>query len=196
MKKYLLSLIAFVVLMSAVNAKDGEKSKSSAGVAIMKNGTVFKLFYKAETKGTVRIAIYNEKNDKLYSETLRHISNFMRPYNFSTLKEGEYTIEVTDESGKVLKKVSYINKPSPSRDGKQIYLKSLPGNSDKYVLSVNSKSKDVLSIRIYDNLNQILYNSKEAISGDFSRIYRVKNKQGKVTFQVIDQEGNVKTFEQ
>jgi hypothetical protein len=88
MKKFLTILVVLAAVSVAVNAKNVDKPKSPVGMAVVKTGSIFKLYYKGAKSGDVKVTIYNDNNEKVYTETIRKIDSFMRPYNFSSLKEG------------------------------------------------------------------------------------------------------------
>ena len=114
MKK--ITTLAFVfALMSVsfVNAHD-KNPKSPVGMSVIKYKNIVKVFYKGEQAGKVKVTIYNAQGRAVYNETLRNMEDFMRPYNFSFLPAGDYTIEVTDEKGKRSQEVKYANSDTAS----------------------------------------------------------------------------------
>ena len=107
MKK--ITTLAFVFAMmtvSFVHAFD-KGPKSPVGMSVMKYKNIVKVFYKGEQPGKVKVTIYNAHGRAVYNETMRNIEDFMRPYNFSYLPAGDYTIEVSDAKGKRTQKVNY-----------------------------------------------------------------------------------------
>src|SRR5579864_5552739 len=99
MKKISL-LLASVLLCTLVFARgiDGPIKGSSVAVTNAKGSTLFKLYYKSENAGRVKITIEDEKGNTVFSETMKNADGFVRPYNFQELPEGQYTIAVEDES--------------------------------------------------------------------------------------------------
>jgi len=108
--KKIYSLLAGVLMCTLVCAH-GTKNTATSSVVVTHSigSTLFKLHYKSEKSGTVEISILNEKSKIIFSETIRKIDGFIRPYNFKDLPEGQYTLMVIDESGKSIEKVSYKN---------------------------------------------------------------------------------------
>src|SRR5688572_24683235 len=110
MKKILtLSLVLFSTVMFA-NGTDDDKnpSASSSGAAVIKKDvSTFRLIYKSEKQANVRVSIYNDRDQLVYSEKVNNTDGFTRPYNFENLGEGEYTIAIEDGSKKQIEKVSY-----------------------------------------------------------------------------------------
>ncbi len=63
----------------------------------------------------------------------------------------------------------------------------------KYVLSVPSQGKQDLSIMIFNDLNEVLYQSEEKITGDFARIYNLGDETRNYRFVVTDGKGLTKS---
>jgi hypothetical protein len=190
MKKFLTILFVLTAVCGGVQANEIDNPKAMSGMAVMKSGSVIKLFYKGTASGDVKVSIYNEKGEKVFTETIRNIENFVRPYNFSTLPEGAYTIELKGVDGRQLQKVNY----SSGKIEKLMNLVHLAGSENKYVLTVANKGNDKLKVRIYDEKNNLLYNETEAIQGDFGKIYNLDKLSGRFLFEVTDQNGVTKSL--
>jgi hypothetical protein len=182
--KNILILLAFV---SFANVYAGEKNPASASAMdVVRTGDMVKVFYKGVKDCTVKVTIFNAKGAAVFTETLKHISNFMRPYNFSTLAQGNYTIEISDESGKLVKRVNYVH-AAPA-----VKLASLRKISpDQYILSVASKDAGTITIKIFDSEEKLIYRENEHIGKEFAKIYNIARASGKLTFQVTDENGIV-----
>jgi hypothetical protein len=180
--KNILILLAFV---SFTNVYAGERNPASA-MEVIRTGDMVKVFYKGVKDCTVKVTILNAKGTAVFTETLKHISNFMRPYNFSTLAQGNYSIEITDESGKLMKRVDYLH-AVPA-----VKLASLRKISpDQYILSVASKDAGAITVKIFDSEEKLIYQENERIGREFAKIYKVARASGKLTFQVTDENGIV-----
>jgi len=188
MKKISLVLIACGLIAGVSYAGPIDEVKSPAGVAVMKTGSTFKVFYRGESSRTVRVSIYNSNRDLVFHETLKKVDSFVRPYNFSSLPEGDYTIEVADGSSCKVEKVSYRNK----KVQRAVTVKLL--EDGRYILSVPNKGFDILKIRILSSAGAELYRSTETITDDFAKIYRLDGISGKVSFEIQDKNGTVKAL--
>lgn len=186
MKKILSLVVVAFIAMGHVHA-NGVDAKSPHGMSVVKSGQVVKLYYRGETAGKVKVAILNESGHPVFVETLYGTENFMRPYNFSALPEGTYTIELRDGKGKRTHKIRH------SRTSKRriAHLTRLSDRENKYVLSVPNEGKDALTVKIYDDRSALVYEKTEIIEGDFARIYNLNNISGNHTFQIIDQDGKI-----
>lgn len=190
MKKFLTIFFVLTAVCGGVQANEIDNPKAAAGMAVMKSGSVIKLFYKGTVSGDVKVSIYSEKGEKVFTETIRNIENFVRPYNFSTLPEGAYTIELKGADGRQLQKVNY----SKGKIEKLMNLMHLTGSENKYVLTVANKGSEKLKVRIYDEKNNLLYNETEVIQGDFAKIYNLNKVSGRFLFEVTDQNGVTKSL--
>lgn len=183
--KKILSLAIVLAVVVHVSAK-GVEPESPRGVSVIKNGAVVKLFYRGVQSGTVKVAIYNEKRIPVFRETLQHTEDFMRPYDFSALPEGNYTIALTDGNGTTVKTVTH-KVSSGTRVAK---LTRLGKQDHRYVLSVPNQGTDVLKIRIFDRNNTMLYQETETVNGNFAKLYNLGERGGECFFVISDKNGN------
>lgn len=184
MKTKSLFIAAFVV-MSAVVSAVGKDEPSKAGLAIVpvKGTEVFKVIYKSETTGKVRINLYNSSNDVVFSETLS--GGFIRPLNFKGLAPGAYTIEIIDANGKRTEKITYAPVKSTYRVAK------LAKEEGKYLLSVASPTANVLTVKIFNKDGVLIHSEVNSdVQVDFAKIYKVADASG-LTFEVSDENGKV-----
>jgi hypothetical protein len=183
--KKILALVFVLAAIAQANANEVDP-KSPVGMAVVKSGTIVKLFYRGEQSGKVKVTIYNHKGDVVFKEVMQHTEHFMRPYNFASLPEGEYTIELNDGSGKRFQNVTYT-KPKLERIA---YLTRLDKEENKYMLAVRNHEKDVLTVRIYNQHNAVIFQETEKVNGDFAKVYNLNSVIGNPTFEVIDKKGN------
>jgi len=186
MKKSFLILTAAVLV--TFSALAGNTPGTSAGVAVVNNGTTLKLYYKAASESNVKVSILNDEGKVVFSETLKNIDGFVRPYNLASIAEGEYTIEVTDQNTTHSEKVMIGQR----RKAELASLYRLQGEDGKYLLTVPSREAKDISVRILAD-DKVIYDQVEAISSDFARIYNLKKVKGDLTFEIKDQKGNSTT---
>ncbi|MFZ6014203.1 MAG: hypothetical protein ACOYXT_27925 [Bacteroidota bacterium] len=190
MKKIFSLLMALVVISSSAFANGPDEPKAAVNMAVIKSGSMIKLLYKGAKPGTVKVTIYDNKNVVVFTEILRNLEGFMRPYNFSSLPEGEYAIELATDEGKQVEKVNYF----AGKVERVAKLVKLAGGGQKFMLSVPNKQDDVLTIRIFDEAGAAIYDSKETIKGDFAKVYDLNKVTGKVLFEIVDKNGITKTL--
>ncbi|MEO8473397.1 MAG: hypothetical protein ABI477_14455 [Chryseolinea sp.] len=189
-KKIVSLMLALMVTGSAVFATGIDHPSSVSGVAVIKNGTTFKLYYKATEQSNVRVSILDSDRKVVYTETIQHVDGFVRPYNIASLSNGEYTVEVADRSGVQTQKLSVAKESSE----KLAHVFKVSGEDGKYLLTVSNKESRDLNVKIYDDANNMIYNQVETAGADFARIYNLKKYAGKFTFEVTDSTGKSKSI--
>ncbi|MDZ7649900.1 MAG: hypothetical protein U5K54_23705 [Cytophagales bacterium] len=120
----------------------------------------------------------------LFSETLNNVDGFIRPVNFKSMAAGEYTIEVTDASGKQMQKVNY----TIENQIKSVHVAKI-GNEDKYLLAVTNENSEEINVQIFDGNNNMVHNENLVVNGNLGLVYNLKNVSGIPTFQVTNAAG-------
>ncbi|SRR5260221_3461073 len=161
-------------------------------VAVVSDATagIYKLIYKTSEAGKVKVSIYNVGRELIFTETLLNVESFIRPYNFSNLSQGEYTIVVEDKNGKTEEKVNYFFKKVTST----VEVSKIANEANKYLLSVENKETDLIDVKILDGADNILHQQSMTVNGKFSVIYNLTKVKGEVTFQVTGSNGQTKTI--
>ena len=193
MKKFIaLSVSVLFCTLVFANGTDDPSSGSSSVVVVNANGSnLFKVFYKANRFGNVKVSILNQNQDIVFSETLRKINGFMRPYNFDGLPKGTYTIQVEDAFGKRLEKVNY----STYQSKVFVHLAKLAGDENKYALTGRAFKPDEIQVRIYDAYHQLVFEESRKVAGEFGQVYNLKNVTGSFIIEVGNEEGVLKTIQ-
>jgi hypothetical protein len=155
----------------------------------VKDGATFKLYYRGTDKNDVKISIRDENDNIVYSEVIKKSTGFVRPYNFSKLPEGKYTIEIADNSGTQLESFMYRR----AEMDKIAHLQKVAG-SQRYVLSMPKRASGNVSIRIFDVNSMLIYERSEHIAGDFAKMYNLEKFEGRFLFEVTDASGNATTI--
>jgi len=94
--KKTVSLLAVLMVMSTMifaRRLDTPAAAAASGMAVMKTGSIFKVYYKGLKENTVKVTILNSNKDIIYREIVKNTAGFARPYNFVNLPEGDYSIE-------------------------------------------------------------------------------------------------------
>jgi hypothetical protein len=179
----ILTLLLIAGSITFVNAFDDPRSTSG----VLKQGSTVKVLYKASELSDVKIFILNEHDQIVFTEKIKNTDGFSRPYNLSNLPQGNYKIKLLDNGGTHVEHISHIIKPV--KRSRVTYVARVKGSADSFILSVPNKGNDDISITIYNADDAILYSGKETITGDFAKIYKLKNYNGKIKFVVTDSKG-------
>jgi hypothetical protein len=193
MKKFLSILVVLAAVSGAVNAnvKTVDDPKVVTGFAVMKSENGFKVFYKGSKSGTVKVKITNAKGEDIYQESIKNVESFMRPYNLSSITEGDYQVEITSPEGKSIEKISY----SKTKVEKLMNLVQVKNSSTKYVLMVSNKNGDEhLKVNIYDRNYKLVYHGDEEIDGDFAKVYDLASLDEKFVIEVTDSKGSTQSI--
>ncbi|HEY9008589.1 hypothetical protein [Ohtaekwangia sp.] len=184
--------IAALVVVSATVAALGKEEPSNKGLAVVpvKGAEVFKVIYKAENAGKIKLNIYNTNSEIVFTETINGTDGFICPLNFSGLQAGEYTIELIDATGKRTEKINY--KPVDA-SAKNVHISKVANEDGKFLVSVSATGAEQINVKIYDAANNLVHSENKSIEGNFAQLYTVKNVSGSLTFEVTDKAGNTKT---
>ncbi|MBT1704955.1 hypothetical protein [Chryseosolibacter indicus] len=192
MKFKSLIIAALVMVVSSAVAFAGEDEPKKTGLAVfpVKGTEVFKLVYKGETTGKVKLNIYNASGALILTEVINGVDGFICPLNFTGLANGEYTVEVIDALGKKAEKVVY----QPKRSIKHIHVSKMNNEAGKFLVAIANTGSDVINLKIYDNNNNLVYSESKEISGDFAQLYKLANVSPSYTFEVTDKTGYTKSI--
>lgn len=182
-------LVLMTVAISTVAMATSDPSRSTNGMLVLREGSTFKLFYKAKEEGNVTVTIYDDENRVVFSESFKGSDGFIRPYNFEKLEQGKYTFELKDENGLKTQNISYVSDSSDEKVAKVI---QLPG-TERYALLVPNNGSKSMSVDIYDRDGNSVYSRIQKIEGDYSKLFDLS---GLDTFTIVvsDSKGMSKTI--
>jgi hypothetical protein len=132
-------------------------------------GSVYNVLYKSVESGRVKISIYDEKNNKVYAETLTNVRSFRRPFNFDQMSSGVYTVVIEDKNGKQTEVINHV----PHSVSTTMRVSRIAGAEQKFMLKVVNNGSEEVSIRIYDNLRGLLYEDRLQVTGSNGLIYNL-----------------------
>lgn len=188
MKTKSLYVAALMTLAAAVTAVGKDEPALGLAVVPVKGSEVFRVIYKSENPSKVKLSVYNAASEVVFTENMGSVGGFIRPLNFSGLAFGEYTIELTDASGKKTEKVSY----GPAKVATNVHVAKL-AQADKFLLSVTNNGKETITVKIFDNANNLVHSSSKVVTGEYAQLFSTKDIQG-VTFEISNSAGTLKTL--
>jgi hypothetical protein len=152
--------------------------------------SVFKVQYVSEQKGLVTVSILDNKNVIVFQEEIYNSGSFIRPYNFSNLTEGTYTIVMKDENGEQRQTINYAAAKSTS----YAHVSEIKNQKNKYWLNIVTTGEEKMTVRIYSLTGELLYNQAVTVEGSYSKIFNViQLNQPTVVFEVTNNNGVVYT---
>lgn len=158
-------------------------------VVNQKESGMFKVIYEGVKAGRVNLKISDEKGVVVYNESVAGVNGFIRPVNFKGMAAGEYTIEVSDASGKQVSKVNYeIEQTAGS-----VHVAKIAGEN-KYLLAVTQGANEEINVKIFDGSSHLVHSENLIVNGSFGQVYNLKEVAGVPTFEVTDKTGNTRVI--
>lgn len=148
---------------------------SESEMAVVRHGDIFKVIYKSPYLSCVKMSITDKNGAEIFAEELICNQGFIRPYNFSSLPKGDYTIQLSDGPDKKIEKVHFDD----NTVGDQPWL--------AHLMQVKSKDKKVLvaipyqqasndfTIQIVDDQDHVIYNEDQKIDSAYARVFKFKD---------------------
>lgn len=177
-QKVIIGMLLMVMSMGAF-ATEGEKRKAATPKmeVISDEVNIYKVLFMGKGDAKTTINIWNE-NKLVYTETIKKLNAFVRPYNFSQMPEGTYTLEII-EGNSISKKVIYHGVDAPVfmeelTYPKVIKIDPLTGEEAVYKLTIVNPGKVKANIKIYDGNQKEVYNMVESFENIFSQLYNLK----------------------
>ena len=191
MKMKSIFLATFLLMTAVATFGSDEPKKTGVAVVPMNGAERVKVIYKSETAGKVQVKVYNAENGVIYSEGFNNTDGFILPLNLSKVGYGDYTFEISDASGRRIEKLVY----EPAKSLNNIRISKLDATEGKFLVAVESPKNEKITVRIFDNFNNLLHNEVKSVNGGFAQVYTVKNLTGTCTFEVSDNNGLVKSVQ-
>jgi len=154
-----------------------------------KESGIFKVIYEGVKAGRVNMKISNQDGEVVFNESVTGVNGFVRPVNFNGMTPGEYTIEVSDASGKQIQKVNYEIEQTVN----MVHVAKITGES-KYLLAVAKGTEEKINVKIFDGSSNLVHNQNLVVSGNFGLVYNLKDVAGVPTFEVTDKTGNTRVI--
>lgn len=190
----------FTVMSVAVYATDGEKSSTSAAPKVeisTGESDVYRVLFMGKSDAKTVINIWNDENRLVFTETIKKVNAFVRPYNFSQMPDGVYTLEVI-EGSTVSKRMIYHGSVAPVIEVPAnlniVKVAPLAGKDNVYKITIINSGDAKANIRILDANQKVVYSSAESFKRTFCKLYNFKRMNKQATIEV-EIDGEVKKYE-
>lgn len=182
--KFLVCIAVFYMVAFTARGQTSDK------IAIADVGSgIFKLVYKSNDSGPLKVSIMNSKGETIFTETLK-TSAFMRPYNFNDQGPGEFKFVVEDKGGKTEKTILYSIKKVESK----IDVSKIANAQNKYLLSIENNDSDQILVRILDSQKDVIHEESLTVNGKSAIVFNLNKIKDSPTFEVAGSDGVWKTF--
>jgi len=158
-------------------------------VLSQKQSGIFKVIYEGAKVGRVNLKISDQAGVIVFNESISGVDGFVRPVNFKGMAAGEYTIEVSDASGKQIQKVNYEIEQTVS----MVHVAKIAGDS-KYLLAVAKGTEEEINVKIFDGSSNLVHDQNLVVNGNLGLVYNLKDVAGVPTFEVTDKTGKTKVI--
>jgi len=183
-----LMVSALLVALITVSAVAADPVGPKLAVVNQKESGIFKVIYEGVKAGKVNLKISNQNGAVVFNESVAGVDGFIRSVNFKGMAAGEYSIEVSDASGKQVQKVNY----EIAQTANLVHISKLAEN--RYLLAVAKGSEDQLNVRIFDGSSNLVHDENLMVNGNFGLVYNLANVFGVPTFEVTDKAGTTKVI--
>lgn len=181
-KNTILALITVVFASFATMAdtgKDGKTAKMDIRTSISEDKVY--VTYVGDAKVKVEVQIRDEKGRLIATDLVENENGFVRPFNISQLKDGNYSVRMLENRALVYESNFVI-------DTKNTAIMDLGKN--KFQLTYKDSHKQDVAINIYDDRGNLLHQEKVGQMDGFSRIYDLsKLNPNHVSFEVSTAKG-------
>jgi len=183
------SFLAAMFVLASTTAFANDPGSTRIAVFSQKHAGIFKVVYKGESLGKVKLVIYNKDREIVFEES-REVDGFIRNVNFGQMQPGEYTIEITDKAGKESRTVVHTTGTSSVKEVKVSKMEA----ADKYLLAVTNDSPETINVKIFDGESNLVHSRELTIDRSLKLVYFLKNVQGVPTFEITDRNGVTRTI--
>src|SRR5690606_2160494 len=157
----------------------------------MNQGSLYKVVYQSETAGKLKLNIYDESRNRIFTHTLEG-RGLIRPLNWQGIEAGLYTVEIVNGKSRETVTINHARKIEPSNF---VHITKLLNEEGKCLVSVakgsGAENEESISLQIFQN-DKLIYNERNKLDSDFAKVYAVQPN-GKVTIAVVDKSGKVTT---
>jgi flagellar hook assembly protein FlgD len=172
MRKKATLLAVLITVMStslfASNDRGDIKENTNAIVRATGKKAVYQVVYQSAQRGSVTVNILDAKGNVIMVDRIKNEKDgFMRPYNFTSLAEGNYQIEINDHNGKVVLPLSHTAVVAPVK----VRIEAL--DAKKFQLVMVGQPVGGLQVDILDNSNKVVYSDFIQAQSSFSKIYNL-----------------------
>lgn len=152
------------------------------------DGTKVQLLYGANQARSMKVRIYDASKFLVKRENINAKNAFAKYYDFSQLKPGTYTVEVSGANNEVMSILEVIIQPETKLP--VVYSKLEKANENAYKLLVNSLLPSQMTVYVFEN-DRLIHEETLGQTQGFEKLYRLQGIKpaAKVEFLVRTNDG-------
>jgi Secretion system C-terminal sorting domain len=133
-------------------------------------------------KEEITIALMDDDQNTLMSETIKDVKNFAKKYNVSRLEDGDYRMIVTKKTIRTVQPFSILHGEVTMsvEDKKDKFLPTLSFQNDNLDVNVLLSNYSNIIVKLYDNEGREVMNDKQMAEFKLNKRYNLTNLQSGV----------------
>ena len=175
--------IALLMVFASTLAFAGTTEPASKLNIVEVQEGVYKLSYAPDGSNKVSLKIIDQDGQVILEERIKGNQDFIKKYNLSSQKEGDYTFKIKEDKDVIVKTVTF----------KLDHQVAIKATKDKKKFSVSvTDAQTKMYVNIYDSADRLLYNEKiEAGKGMF-KLYDLSHVRSNVLVELTNDRGVIK----
>ncbi len=165
-------LVASYSWLFAFDNKDENKLEANYSIYQSGKANIVNLIYHPTSKKT-EIRIFSPKGSLILKDVIKNKLEldevFIRPYNFKSMRPGNYIFEIKENGMSFTHLLEYRKNPVMPKVNSPVSIIALA--NDKYKVVVNNQIESRVEVNIYSARNKLIYNEIIEENGNFSKLY-------------------------
>ncbi len=189
------SLLIVTVGMLLTTLAVASPAPGEPQAAYVRFENMIKVYYKSPIPDNVTVAIYDGEHNKVFSETLRNVTGFLRPYNINFLPGRGYYVRIFRGNREVKNVFDGVATVRNKVDNPRFaHVTKLSDGKGRYMLSVPDRGVDQLRLRIFNEDNRVVHQSALNICNDAALVLNLSDLKGEYTLEVSTKDKIKNTF--
>jgi hypothetical protein len=133
-------------------------------------------------KEEITIALIDEDQNTLMSETIKEVKNFAKKYNVSRLDDGNYKMIITKKTIRTVQpfSIKHGEVTMSTEDKKEKFLPTISFSNDKLDVNVLLSNYSNIIVKLYDNEGREVMTDKHLAEFKLNKRYNLSNLQAGV----------------
>ena len=184
-KNYFLVTL-LIVLSLTVKANDNKEAKKRTTLEVVKQGSVFKLFYAKKTIDKVNVRIFDNSGKLIFSEIIKNQEGFIRPYNFDQLDFGDYRLTISDKDELIEKTIHHgeFDEIDTKPKYRLVKVNEMKDMDRVYKLTIVNQGDAEAYIKVKNMADEVIFSMTESFSGNYGKLFNLGKLHQKALLEV------------